>query len=158
MIDGHGAPVEVAGRWETLFEDMAVTAEELRAEGFDVVTVHAGDCTPLSDELAFDVLAPGDEFHELETLVQTGTQLEEFLVYANHEGRVTFALVVAQDPETETAACWPLYFTDGTAEKLGDRALEAGEITFKLRPLDASAAIELTLAEPELLFEAPERN
>lgn len=157
MTKGHGAPIEVAGRWEALFDDVEATAADLRDEGFDVVSIHAGDVTPLTDDLTLDVLAPGDEYRELvEMLDEAEAELTEFLVFGATEGGVTFAVVVGQDPTAEVAACFPLYITKETKATLGSQAVEAGEIHFKLRPLDDESAVELTLSEPELLFDIGE--
>lgn len=131
--------------------DLETTAEEYREAGYEVLAIHTGDVTPLPDDLALDVLAPGDEFEELETLAED-LEVDEFAVYSAEDDGVTFALVVAKDETREVAVCCPVFFHETVAASLGDRAETAGAVNVVIRPLSDDSQVVFTLEEPRLLF------
>jgi|APHM01.1.fsa_nt_gi hypothetical protein len=151
MSGGHSVPTEVAGRWSDLITDLEATAAELDSAGYDVVAVHAGDVTPISEESTVNVLVPDDELDRVKTLVAEAVP-DEFAVYTATEGRVTFAVIAAQDPDRHTAVCWPVFVTATAVEELADQAQTTGQITFRLRPLADDEAVRFVLSEPALLL------
>lgn len=154
MLGGQNIPTEVASRWSDLTADLEATAEEFSAAGYDVVTVHPGDVTTVPDELTLNVLVPDNEFEQVETLAADAT-IDEFVVYTAAEGSVMFAVVVGRDPETAAAVCWPIYIatTNADAESLRERALAAGRLEFRLRPLANDTEVRFAMTDPSLLFD-----
>ena len=131
--------------------DLEATAEEYREAGYEVLAIHPGDVTPLPDDLALDVLAPGSEFEELEGLAEE-FEVDEFAVYSAEDDGITFALVVAKDESREAAVCCPVFYHETVATGLGARAEEAGIVNIVVRPLSDDSQVVFTLEEPRLLF------
>lgn len=154
MIEGSNIPTAVASRWSDLMADLEATADELSAAGYDVVTVHPGDVTTVPDELTLNILVPDNEFDRIETLAATAT-IDEFVVYTAAEGTVTFAVVVGRDPEAAAAVCWPVYLaaTGAGTGSLRERALAAGRLEFRLRPLADDTEVRFAMTDPSVLFD-----
>lgn len=131
--------------------DLEATAEEYREDGYEVLAIHAGDVTPLSKDLALDVLAPGDEYARLQSLNED-LDVDEFAVFQAQEGEVTFALVVATDEDADVAVCIPVFFHSSVHDGLGALAEDAGVLDIQVRPLDDSSRVVFTLEEPGVLF------
>ena len=141
----------VMGVWEEVIADMGATAAEYREADWEVLELHPGDVTALDGErYGLDVLVPGDEFEELETLAAE-TTFESYEVYrAEHEG-MTFALVVLESPDSERAVCCPTYYERDSGE-LGRRAHEEGLMHTHIRPLSDDRAVTFSYEDPGLFF------
>jgi hypothetical protein len=151
MDQGHGVPRAVENRWEDLIDDTEATAEEYAAAGYETLTIHPGDVVVLQDDLAIDVLAPGNEYRPLTDLME-GASVDEFDVYTAEEGGVAFAMVVAVDQDAEIAVCVPLYMQLDDADELADVATAAGHVEIHVRPLSDDERVAFRLGDPELLF------
>lgn len=76
-VSHEAYPPAVADRWETVLDYVRATAAEYRDDGWEVTEVHTGDVTRLTDDpFGFDVLAPDNEFDELEAIVDAVTSTE----------------------------------------------------------------------------------
>lgn len=147
-----GVPPAVENRWEDLIEDTETTAAEYEAAGYETLAIHPGDVVVLLDDLAIDVLAPGNEYRPLTDLVE-GTTVDEFDVYTAQEGGVAFALVAALDHDESTAVCVPIWVELSEADELTVAAREAGQVHLHVRPLSNDERVAFTLEDPDLLFE-----
>lgn len=152
MNDEAGVPPALENRWHDLIEDTEATATEYEAAGYDTLAIHPGDVVVLHDDLAIDVLAPGNEYRPLTDLVE-GTSVDEFDVYTAQEGGVAFALVAALDHDASTAVCVPIWVELSEADELTVAAREAGQVHVHVRPLSNDERVAFTLEEPDLLFE-----
>jgi 3',5'-cyclic AMP phosphodiesterase CpdA len=152
MNDGHGVPRAVENRWEDLIADTEATAEEYENAGYETLTIQPGDVVVLEDDLAVDVLAPGNEYRPLTDLMET-VAVDEFDVYTAEEGGVDFAMVVAADHDAAVAVCVPLYMEHADADDLAEATAAAGYVEVHVRPLSDDERVAFRLEEPELLFE-----
>lgn len=145
-------PPAVADRWEELLADATATAEELREDGWDVLVLHPGDVTPLfEDRFGLDVLAPSDEFDELEALVEDH-DFDLTSVYTAEDGDARFYIVVAQASETERAVVIPAFLAMSEQPPLQQRADDAGVMYTHVRPLSGDVAVTFRHDEPSLFF------
>jgi hypothetical protein len=152
MEQGSGPPSAVSDRWQTFMQDTEATAEEYAEDGYETLVIHTGDVVPLPDEMALDVLAPGDEYRQLQSLSEQ-LSVDSVDVYAASAGDVEFALAVPLDEAAEIAVCVPVFFAAQTGEKFGAMAIDAGRVELHVRPLSDDSRVEFALEEPELLFE-----
>ncbi|MFC7175820.1 DUF7529 family protein [Halosegnis marinus] len=140
--EATGAPAFAAGgtadaireHWDDLLDDMAATAAEFREAGWDVLELHPGDVTVVTErQRGFDVLLPDDEFERLHKWVEAD-EFPDHDVYRAESG-IAFLLVVLKDSDAERAVCCPLYYGDDGAETLRTLAAEDGELWTHLRRL-----------------------
>ena len=151
MERAHGTPPAVSDRWEDVMADLEATAEEYRDEGYETLAIHTGDVTPLPDKLALDVLAPGNEYRELEALAES-FELDEFEVYAAVEGEITFALIALVDDDRDEAVLCPVFYHHSVIEAFGEQVETVGSIQLQIRPLSDESRVTFTLEDTELLF------
>ncbi|MFC7135718.1 hypothetical protein ACFQRB_02140 [Halobaculum litoreum] len=157
----------LAGRrqlWDDVLADMEATAEEYREAGWDVLELHPGDVTPLPnvgtegagiavDRLGFDVLLPGDEFSAVQDLVDgADAAFDEYDAYRAQQSDVVFLVVVMKASSAGEAVAFPLYYAEGQAAPLLERAADAGELHTYLRPLDDSERVVFSHRDPATLF------
>lgn len=139
-------------RWGDVLADADATVEEYRERGWKAVGVHPGDVNPVVDAARLDVLLPGSEFDDVHDRMND-LDIDTFRVYAAYQNGVAFRLVVAEDSTDEFALCIPTYLPDPDAEPLRRAAMNASELTIRLRPLDDRDVFELMLTDPELFFD-----
>ena len=151
----------VQDRWEAVVEDMEATAAEYRENGWTALELHPGDVTALptasagakSDRTGLDVLLPGDEFRELEDLVE-GVTFDEYDAYRGEEGDVVFLVVAMKAPEEGLVVVFPLYYALREAGEMLERVEERGELRTYLRPLDDSRRVVFSQFDPANLLPA----
>jgi hypothetical protein len=142
----------VMGRWEEVIDDMEVTAEEYRAEGWEVLELHPGDITVLNDErYGLDVLVPSDEYEEVETLATEAT-FDSYEVYRAGESEMTFVLIVLEDPDSGRAVCCPVYYDESETEELARRAHAEGVMYTHIRPLADDRVVTFTYENTDHFF------
>lgn len=158
-MDGASPSGPVASFWPNLLEDMAATAAEYAESNWEPLQLHPGDVTPVTgdavEHVGFDVLLPDDEFEALTGVIDDGASFDAFDVYTTTVGGVVFLLVAMEDPTTETAVLFPLYYRpgeDGLAE-VREHAEETGAVQTHLRRLAEDRYVTFTLDEPSLVFE-----
>lgn len=151
MINRGGGPPPVPMLWAEIIEEAEATADSFRDEGFSVHVLHPGDVTPLAEEQAFDVLLPGSEFETVKELIERFDP-EEVTVYTAQEGAFSYAVVVATDAASAIAICCPIFFETVAGDSFTTDADGASSIGLRLRPLDQSAHVVLTVDDATLLF------
>jgi hypothetical protein len=146
--------------WEDVTDDMEATAEEYREAGWDVLTLHPGDVTPLpagyadgteAEEFGLDVLVPGDEFRELESLV-ADTAFDAYEAYRALENDTIFLVVVMQAESAGQAVVFPAYYSLQEGDQMIELARNAGEMHTFVRPLSDDRRVEFTQREPASLL------
>lgn len=145
-------PQAVADRWETLLADAAATAAEYREEGWDVLVVHPGDVTPLTDDpFGLDVLAPSDEFETLEELVEH-LAFDRTTVYSMEDGDARFYIVVPESRAQERAVVIPAFLSLGELPDLRQVAADAGLMYTHVRPPSSDVRVTFQHDDPSLFF------
>lgn len=152
MKDSGGIPEHLEDAWHAFIDDFEETAESYRDQGYTVVEIHPGDVVPLDDRVAFDILAPGNEFRALRELVDAFTP-DEFSVYRARKGETTFAVVVAEDETNEVAVCAALFYHESRAQQLIQNAEHAGFFQVQIRPLSDDDHVVFKIDDPSLLFD-----
>jgi hypothetical protein len=146
--------------WEAVTDDMEATAEEYREAGWDVLTLHPGDVTALpatyadgteGDEFGLDVLVPGDEFRELESLVAEAA-FDSYEAYRALQNDTVFLVVVMQAESAGQAVVFPVYYATSEADRMIELAREAGEMHTFVRPLSNDRRVEFTQRDPASLL------
>jgi len=152
-----GPNVEATNVWEQVVGDMEATASDLESAGWDTLELHPGDVVIAqnADEPGIDVVLPDNEFADLEALVEGGVQFAEYDVFRAGNTGVEYALLVAKDPERETAVLVPLYYRiKDLLEVIEDRE---GNLPIYLRVLTEETVL-LELTDPDLLVPSPEES
>lgn len=131
---GGGAAGAIREHWDDMLDDMAATAAEFREAGWEVLELHPGDVTVVTQrQRGFDVLLPDDEFEDLRAWVEAD-EFPDHDVYRAEAG-IVFLLLVLKDPDAERAICCPLYYDDDGEETLRSLAAEDGQLWTHLRRL-----------------------
>jgi hypothetical protein len=153
-----GLPDAVTEVWEDVVADMEATAAEFRDAGWTVAEVHPDDVsTPAGGDggrWGIDVLAPGSEFDELETMVTDGEGFVECEVYRGDVSGLVLLVVAMLDRPTDQAILFPAYYDPAEADAMLERARQAGEMRSHLRPPDTRSIVtfrhdDLTLFLPD---------
>ena len=148
--------------WEAVVDDMAATAAEYRADGFETLELHPGDVTVLPtqsvlagdvdvDRVGLDLLLPGNEFGDLQAVV-ADHEFEAYDAYRASEGNVVFAVVAMRSVDGEFAVLFPLYYDATDAKVMLAHSVERGELRTFLRPLDDSERVVFSQSEPDNLL------
>ncbi|WP_247729130.1 DUF7529 family protein [Halovivax limisalsi] len=97
--------------WQSVLADMSATADSYRDRGWSALELHPGDAVLVDtdDRTGLDVLLPGDEYEELEGLVDENS-FGDVEVFAAESGGVIYLLIVERDPVSETAVFVPAYY------------------------------------------------
>lgn len=145
-------PPAVADRWETVLDDVRATAAEYRDDRWEVLVIHTGDVTPLTDDpFGLDVLAPDDEFDDLAALVDTVT-FDQTSVYRADDGGVRFFVTVPEATEANRAVVIPTFIVRTELPALRERATAAGAMFTHVRTLAADRRVTFRHDDPELFF------
>lgn len=148
-------PPVVSERWQELLDDAEVTAAEYSEDGWETLVIHPGDVTPVTGTpFGLDVLAPGEEFETLESLVDDVT-FETSHVYRNEEGGARFFVIVVEGSakdDTDVAVVVPAFLDFERAEDLADAAEAEGMMYTHVRPLSDDRRVTFTHDDPELFF------
>jgi hypothetical protein len=140
--------VKAKGGWQAVIEDMAATAEAYRERGWETLELHPGDAVVVDSQYrtGLDVLLPGPEYEELETLVEDHSFGEYDVFHAEGDGMV-YVLAVEKDPERETAVFVPAYYDPGGSQQKLDTIVESGELRLFCRQLNDDY-VEFTHDDP----------
>lgn len=143
-------------RWGDVEADLEVTADELAAEGWSTVTLHAGDVTTLldADPPGLGVLVPGNEFEALEDALEAGAAFTETAVLRSASGGVAFLGCVLRDPDRRVAALVPAFYPQrgDDAQTLAEHAAETGAVHLHVYPLNRERIVTFTIDDPSLVF------
>lgn len=147
---GMDVGTAIRDHWDDLVADMDATAEEFRAAGWDVLELHPGDVTVVTESnRGFDVLVPDDEFDRLREWV-ADSEFPDYDVYRAEAG-ITFLLLVVKDPDDERAVCCPLYYERDDETTLRGLAEADGELWTHVRRL-SEEFVHLQHGDPSLFF------
>ena len=143
MSDSSNAAEAGAGSnaWERAIDDMHDLAAERAAEGWETVTVHAGETTPEppseGDSNRFGVVytVPDNVADEVRETVE-GISAGEYKVYRRQVGKTLFLVTEFADAESETALFVAGAMNLQFADQLFEAATERGEIYSHLQLLD----------------------
>jgi hypothetical protein len=138
----------VVDHWEAVIDDMEATAEGYREADVSVLELHPGDVTVLDEGNGLDVLVPGSEFEELETLASE-TTFDSYEIYRAEESGTVFALIVLEDAAGEHAICCPVYYDRDEIERL-KRRLDDGTLYTHIRPLADDRVVAFSYEDPDL--------
>lgn len=148
--------------WGQTLEDMEALAAQREADGWDVVTIHAGDTGPetaeqgVTDTHGLVYVVPGNQAEAFEEAFEAG----EFPVYDVYrqvmEGRV-FVVTELLDPDTETAVFVAGNFWRHQAGALVREAREEGTMYTHLQKLDGTHLGSFEHEGFEKFFPDPER-
>jgi hypothetical protein len=135
---GVGTSTRAMARWEAVIEDMAATAVEYEADGWETLQLHPGDVTvlpPDSGTPGLDVLVPDDEHRDLAALMDD----HEFVsseVFRRAEGSMVYLLVVEAATD-EVAVLYPAYYStsDRGVEETFEHARRTGRFRSFVRRL-----------------------
>jgi hypothetical protein len=150
-----GPPAGVMANWETIVEDMEVTADEYESAGWDVVQIHPGDVQMVADgpdgRTGLDLLVPDNEYREIESLIESGDAFDDYEVYRNASDGVVYLVVVTEDHDAEVAVLYPAYYRSDSTEALNvlEHAREEDRLRTFLRRLSGDY-VEFSHENPEL--------
>ncbi len=136
---GDGAPTnaQVGDGWSAVMEDMEATAAEYRARGWTTLELHPGDSVLVDSDrrTGLDVVLPGPEFEDLESLVDDREFRDVEVFRAEGDGLV-YVLVAELAPESETAVFVPAYYDPSQAAETIESIRDAGTVRLFCRRLN----------------------
>ncbi|WP_321112703.1 DUF7529 family protein [Halorussus salinisoli] len=148
-----GTHLRAAEFWDDIIADMEATAGEYEADGWDTLQLHPGDVTVLvpgdgDERFGLDVLAPNDEFEQLEALLEDEASFDAYEVFRAMADRLVLFVVAMEDRDREIAVLYPAYYDAQNAQAMLKAARSAGEMRTYVRTL-TDEQIEFTHEEPE---------
>lgn len=142
----------MADRWDDVLADASATAAEYREDGWDVLELHPGDVTPLTDDTAgFDVLAPDNEFADLREVVE-GLDFDRTSVYHAEDGGVRFYVIVPEATADKQAVVVPSFLVLTEEPALEKRAEAEGALVTRVRTLADDERVTFRHDDPPLFF------
>ncbi|WP_135823584.1 DUF7529 family protein [Halorussus ruber] len=150
------------GAWQRTLDDMESMAEEMREEGWDVVTVAAGHTAPTNpdsgetDRWGFVHVIPDNKAEPFSEAVETG-KFPEYRVFRNEmQGRI-FMLTQLLDPETGTAILLAGNFETRHAPGLVKTALKEDMMYTHVQKLDQTHLGSFRHDDVEKFFPDPHK-
>jgi hypothetical protein len=136
---GDDAPtnVQAGDGWSAVIEDMEATATEYRERGWTTLELHPGDSVLVNSDrrTGLDVVLPGPEFEELESLVDD-RQFRHVDVFRAGGDELVYLLVIEVAPESETAVFVPAYYDPSQTAETIESIREAGTVRLFCRRLN----------------------
>ncbi|MBB6645234.1 DUF7529 family protein [Halobellus ruber] len=148
--------VRAQAGWTDVIEDMESTAATYRERGWRTLELHPGDSVFVDSErrTGIDVLLPGPEFSELESIVADHT-FGDVEVFRAERGGVVYLLAAERDTDAEAVAFVPAYYHRASSTDAIEAVREAEELRLFCRRLNDDT-VELVHDDPEpFLPEAP---
>lgn len=148
--DPSAPPRAVAQHWERLLEDARATAKEYREDGWTTLVVHTAEVgVRLEGPVGLDVIAPDNEFDELQALVDDTTVDVGHVLRADADG-VRFLLVVLEAQASREAVLLPAYLTREEITTLRQRIHDKEGLQTQVRTIadDASVTFDHEDSEP----------
>lgn len=156
MPDEHDLPAsDTMPYWEQVVDDMAATAEEYRERGWRVVEIHPGDVSVFADapdRTGIELVAPDDEFDDLAAAFDEVDAFDDAQVLRAATEGTLYAVVVLEDPGTETVTLLPIYYVPGEEEGFVEMMQTEGEVRIHVRPLDERRVLTFTSDDPSLFL------
>jgi hypothetical protein len=136
---GGDAPAnaQAGAGWSAVIEDMDATAAEYRERGWTTLELHPGDSVLVDSDrrTGLDVVLPGPEFEELESLVDD-RRFRDVEVFRAEGDELVYLLVVELAPESETAVFVPAYYDPSQSAETIESVRETGAIRLFCRRLN----------------------
>jgi len=155
-------PVDgVIDNWDAVISDMEATAEEYRAEGWEVLELHPGDVTALTgdhatvDRYGLDLVVPGDEAERVRELVEADdAAFDSCSVFRAVDVGVVFLVVVVEDAARDVAVVAPAYYDadDEQTQDMLEKAARNGRMQTHVRDLGNERVMTFTHDDPDLFF------
>jgi hypothetical protein len=150
------------GAWQRTLDDMTAMAEELEADGWDVVTIAAGHTAPTNpdagetDRFGFVHVVPDNKAEPFEQAVETG-KFPKYRVFRNEmQGRI-FMLTQLIDPDSETTVLIAGNFEMRHAPGLVKTALKEDEMYTHVQTLDGTHLGSFRHDDVEKFFPEPHK-
>lgn len=151
LADNHG-------RWREVIEECDTLTDEYEAEGWDVFAPVPGDVVPVpapgdskTAKVGLDVLVSGDEFQQLESMVEAG-EFVEFETFNAQEGGIVYATLVFRSPSSQTVVCLPLYYRTVEADRMLERVKAGEQLQVYVHPLAREQGVQFGVEDPRPLF------
>lgn len=154
----------VAEFWDEVVEDMSVTAEEYRERGWETLELHPGDVAALApdesvDRYGLDVVVPGDEFEQLQELLETeDAAFDSYQVFKATRSGVLFLVVAMEDEEREQALLYPAYYEPEQSAELLETVEQEGVLHVHVRKLSTDSIVTITHENPAAFFPEDEEE
>jgi hypothetical protein len=152
---------EEATVWEQAVGEMRELAAERAADGWETVTIHAGETTPEppsegdSDRFGVVYTIPDNAAEEVQSVVENAS-VDEYTVYRRSVGSTLFLVTEFADSEAEVALFVAGAVNLQFADELFAAATERGEIYSHLQLLDWTHLASFRHDDPSAFI--PERN
>jgi hypothetical protein len=129
--------VQTAAGWQALVDDMAATSQGYRERDWTTLELHPGDSVLVDSEhrTGLDILLPGPEYDDLESLVEECSFTDSEVFRAQEEGLI-YLLVVEKDPDREVAVFAPAYYDVSSARSTLETIEATGELRLFCRRLN----------------------
>jgi len=148
--------------WQRTLDDMEAMAEELEADGWEVLPIAAGHTAPTNpdagatDRFGFVHVVPGNKAEPFEQLVETGS-FPKYRVFRNEmDGRI-FMLTQLIDPDAEATILIAGNFPVRHAPGLVKTALKEDEIYTHVQKLDKTHLGSFRHDDVEKFFPDPHK-
>ncbi|WP_265112347.1 DUF7529 family protein [Halosolutus halophilus] len=146
----------VTPAWDRVVEDMEVTADAYREDGWDAVECHPGDVTAVGDQdvqrddarTGVDVLVPDDEFERAAAAVDGPGEFDEVDVFRAERNGVVFFVAALENDVAETAILVPGYYDVRSSRAFLETVEREGELRLHVRPLDQHRVLTFAQADP----------
>jgi len=141
MFDATDNGTSDPGAWERTVTEMRELAADREAEGWETVTVRAGDTAPEppdageSDRFGFVYTVPGSAADSFRAVYEAG-EFDSYTVYRRQAGDTLFLVTEVVDTDAERAVFLAGAVDLGVAGDLREAAVEAGELHSHVQLLD----------------------
>jgi hypothetical protein len=141
--------VQAQAGWTDVVEDMESTAAAYRDRGWRTLELHPGDSVLVDSDsrTGLDVLLPGPEFEELESLV-ADCAFENVEVFRAERGGIVYVLIAELDPDAETVVFVPAYYDRPASTETLEAIRDAGSLRLFCRRLNDDT-VEFVHDDPE---------
>jgi len=151
---------ELKSNWERTLHDMEAMAADRESEGFETLTIPAGDTTPLSPDTGDDTwglshVVPGDDAADLEALFDPGA-FEETAVYQLTSGGFAFVVTECIDLVDEVVVFVAGSYDMRHAAGLVRTATDRGEMYTHVKTLDHTHVATFEHDDPVAFFPDPD--
>jgi hypothetical protein len=143
--------------WAATLEDMEALAEEYESEGWDTLTIAAGDTAPeppdAGDDDRFGLVhtIPDDDAEAFTEAVEPG-EFPRYDVFRNESDGRVFLVTVLADPETSLAVLIAGSFERRHAPALVNTVMQEGEMYTHVQTLDSTQVGTFRHDDPEKFF------
>ena len=141
MSDSTDDGADDPGAWERTVTEMRELAADREADGWETVTVRAGDTAPEppdageSDRFGFVYTVPGSAADSFRAVYDAG-EFDSYTVYRRRAGETLFLVTEVADTDAKRAVFLAGAVDLGVAGDLRETAVEAGELHSHVQLLD----------------------